>query len=117
MDSLIAIGSAAAMIYGIFAIYQIGYGLGHGEMERVHQYSMDLYFESAGMILTLITLGKYLESRAKGKTSEAITKLVNLAPKTALVLRDGKETEILSEEVVQGDIVIVKPGMAVPSTV
>ena len=114
MDSLIAIGSAAAMIYGIFAIYQIGYGLGHGKMERVHQYSMDLYFESAGMILTLITLGKYLESRAKGKTSEAITKLVNLAPKTALVLRDGKETEILSEEVVQGDIVIVKPGMAVP---
>lgn len=114
MDSLIAIGSAAAMVYGIFAIYQIGYGLGHGEMTLVHRYSMDLYFESAGMILTLITLGKYLETRAKGKTSEAITKLVNLAPKTALVLRDGEELEIPSEEVVQGDILVIKPGKTLP---
>ena len=77
MDSLIAIGSAAAMIYGIFAIYQIGYGLGHGKMELVEQYSMDLYFESAAMILALITLGKFLETRSKGKTSEAITKLMD----------------------------------------
>ncbi|MBQ4152820.1 MAG: copper-translocating P-type ATPase, partial [Oscillospiraceae bacterium] len=114
MDSLIAIGSAAAMVYGIFAIYQIGYGLGHGEAERVHRYAMDLYFESAGMILTLITLGKYLESRAKGKTSEAITKLINLAPKTAQVIRDGVEQEIPSEEVVSGDLLVIKPGMAIP---
>ncbi len=114
MDSLIAIGSAAATVYGVFAIYQIGFGLGHGEMALVHRYSMDLYFESAGMILTLITLGKYLETRAKGKTSEAITKLVNLAPKTALVLRDGEELEVPSEEVIQGDILVIKPGKTLP---
>ena len=114
MDSLIAIGSAAAIVYGVFAIYQIGIGLGHQNMEQVHQYTMDLYFESAGMILTLITLGKYLETRAKGKTSEAITKLMNLAPKTALVIRDGKELEIPSEEVVLNDIIVIKPGKTIP---
>ena len=114
MDSLIAIGSAAAIVYGIFAIYQIGIVLGHQNMEQVHQYTMDLYFESAGMILTLITLGKYLETRAKGKTSEAITKLMNLAPKTALVIREGEELEIPSEEVVLGDIIVIKPGKTIP---
>lgn len=114
MDSLIAIGSAAAIVYGIFAIYQIGIGLGHQNMEQVHQYTMDLYFESAGMILTLITLGKYLETRAKGKTSEAITKLMNLAPKIALVIREGEELEIPSEEVVLGDIIVIKPGKTIP---
>ncbi len=114
MDSLIAIGSAAAIVYGVFAIYQIGIGLGHQNMEQVHQYTMDLYFESAGMILTLITLGKYLETRAKGKTSEAITKLMNLAPKTALVIRDGEELEIPSEEVVLNDIIVIKPGKTIP---
>lgn len=114
MDSLIAIGSSAAVAYGIFAIYKIGWGLGHGDMAMVSQYAMDLYFESAGMILTLITLGKFLETRSKGKTSEAITKLMNLAPKTALVERDGKEVEIPVEEVVVGDLVIVKPGQSIP---
>ena len=114
MDSLIAIGSAAAMIYGVFALYQIGYGLGHGDMGLVSQYSMDLYFESAAMILTLITLGKFLETRSKGKTSEAITKLMDLAPKTALVERDGEEQEIPVESVRVGDLVIVKPGQSVP---
>ncbi len=114
MDSLIAIGSAAALVYGIFAIYQIGWGLGHGDMETVHHYSMDLYFESAGMILTLITLGKYLEARAKGRTSDAITKLINLAPKTALVVRNGQEQEIPVEDVIVGDTVIVKPGQSIP---
>ena len=94
MDSLIAVGSIAAVIYGVFAIYQIGYGLGHGDMARVEQYHMDLYFESAGMILTLITLGKFLETRSKGKTSQAISRLMDLAPKTATVLRDGAEAEI-----------------------
>ena len=114
MDSLIAIGSTAAIVYGVYAIYKIGYGLGHGDMALVSQYSMDLYFESAAMILTLITLGKFFEARAKGKTSEAITKLVDLAPKTALVERSGQEVEIPVEEVLPGDVVIVKPGQTVP---
>ena len=115
MDSLIGIGSAAALVYGIWAIYQIGFGLGHGDLHLVHEYSMDLYFESAGMILTLITVGKYLESRAKGKTSQAITKLINLAPKTAVRLTDGVEQEIPLEMVQAGDILAVKPGQSIPT--
>ena len=114
MDSLIAVGSAAAVIYGIFAIYQIGYGLGHGDMELVERYHMDLYFESAGMILTLITLGKFLEKRSKGKTSQAINRLMDLAPKTAHVLRDGVEVEIPVEKVRVGDHVVVRPGQSIP---
>lgn len=114
MDSLIAVGSAAAVIYGIFSIYQMGYGLGHGDMELVKKYHMDLYFESAGMILTLITLGKFLETRSKGKTSQAITRLMDLAPKTASVMRDGVETEIPVEEVRVGDTVVVRPGQSIP---
>ena len=114
MDSLIAVGSIAAVIYGVFAIYQIGYGLGHGDMARVEQYHMDLYFESAGMILTLITLGKFLETRSKGKTSQAISRLMDLAPKTATVLRDGAEAEIPVEEVRVGDRVAVRPGQSIP---
>lgn len=115
MDSLIGIGSAAALVYGVWAIYQIGFGLGHGDLHLVHEYSMDLYFESAGMILTLITVGKYLESRAKGKTSQAITKLINLAPKTAVRLTDGVEQEIPLEMVQAGDILAVKPGQSIPT--
>ncbi len=114
MDSLIAIGSAAALIYGIYAIYKIGYGLGHLDMALVQGYSGNLYFESAAMILTLITLGKYFETRAKGRTSEAINKLVKLAPKTALVVRDNEEIEIDVEDVVKGDILVVKPGQSIP---
>ena len=114
MDSLIAVGSAAAVIYGVFAIYQMGYGLGHGDMERVAKYHMDLYFESAGMILTLITLGKFLETRSKGKTGEAISRLMDLAPKTARVIRDGVETEVPVEEVRVGDQVAVRPGQSIP---
>ncbi len=114
MDSLIAIGSSAALIYGIFAIYKIGYGLGTNNMDIVMKYVMDLYFESAATILTLITLGKFLEIRAKGKTSEAITKLMDLAPKVATILRDGQEIEIPIEEVNIGDIVIVRPGQRIP---
>ena len=106
MDSLIAVGSLAAVAYGVFAIYQMGYGLGHGDMALVERYHMDLYFESAGMILALITMGKFLETRSKGKTSEAITRLIDLAPKTATVLRDGVETEIPVEEVRVGDRVV-----------
>ena len=114
MDSLIAIGSSAAIIYGIYAIYKIGIGFGHGDMITVHSFMMDLYFESAGMILTLITLGKTLEARAKGKTSDAITKLMNLAPKTATIERDGQEVVIPVEEVQAGETLIVKAGESVP---
>lgn len=114
MDSLIAIGSGAAIVYGIYAIYKIGIGLGHGDMAMVHSFTMDLYFESAGMILTLITFGKTLEARAKGKTSDAITKLMNLAPKTATVERDGQEIQVPIEEVCLGDTLIVKSGESVP---
>ena len=114
MDSLIAIGSSAAIVYGIYAVYKIGIGFGHGDMATVHSFMMDLYFESAGMILTLITLGKTLEARAKGKTSDAITKLMNLAPKTATVERDGKELQVSVEEVQLGETLIVKAGESVP---
>ncbi len=113
MDSLIAMGATAATVYGIFAIYRIGWGFSTGNMELVHQYSHDLYFESAGTILTLITVGKYLETKSKGKTSEAITKLMNLAPKTVTVVRDGKEQVIDAADVVQGDIFVIKPGESV----
>ena len=114
MDSLIAVGSSAAVIYGVFAIYQMGYGLGRGDLALVERYHMDLYFESAGMILTLITLGKYLETRSKGKTSQAITRLMDLAPKTASVLRAGQEVQVPVEEVRVGDRVVVRPGQSIP---
>lgn len=114
MDSLIAIGTSAAFGYGVFAIYKIGYGLGHMDMDMVMTYSMDLYFESAAVVLALITLGKFLEARAKGRTSDAIKKLIDLSPKTALVERNGIEEEIPVEDVIKGDIIIVKPGQSVP---
>lgn len=114
MDSLIAIGSSAAVIYGCFVIFRLGRALGMQDMAVVEQYGMEVYFESAGTILTLITLGKYLEARSKGKTSEAITKLMNLAPKTAVVERNGKEETIDVEQVQMGDIVLVHSGAAIP---
>ena len=114
MDSLIAIGSTASLVYGIVAIYRMSYGLGSGDMELVHRYYHDLYFESAAMILALITVGKYLEARSKGKTSEALTKLLDLAPKTAVVERGGREEEIPVEQVQAGDIVVVRPGNSIP---
>lgn len=114
MDSLVAIGSVAAITYGIYAIYMIGYGLGHGNLDLVHRFSMDLYFESAGTILTLITVGKYLETKSKGKTGDAISKLINLAPKTAIILKDNKEIEVGIDEISKEDIVIIKPGSSVP---
>lgn len=114
MDSLIALGSAAALIYSGYAVLAMGYWLGRMDMDMAHSFAMDLYFESAGMILTLITLGKYLEARSKGKTSEAITKLMNLAPKTATVERNGQEVTVPLDEVMSGDIVIVRPGESVP---
>lgn len=106
MDSLIAIGTAAAVLYGLFATFQIYSGEAH--------YAMDLYFESAAVIITLITLGKYLEAVSKGKTSEAIKKLMGLAPKTAIILRENKEVEIPIDEVEVGDVIVVKPGEKMP---
>lgn len=114
MDSLIAIGSGAALAYGVFALYRMGYGLGHGNTELVAHYANELYFESAAMILALITLGKFLETRSKGRTSEAISRLLDLAPKTAVVEREGKEYEIPVEEVLVGDTVLVRPGGSIP---
>lgn len=114
MDSLIAIGSGAAVVYGCFVIFRLGRALGMQDMATVEQYGMEIYFESAGTILTLITLGKFLEARSKGKTGEALNKLMNLAPKTAVVEREGKEEIIGVEEVREGDIVVVRSGAAVP---
>ena len=114
MDSLIAVGSSAAVVYGVYAIFRIGWGLGHGNTDVAGHFLSDLYFESAGTILTLITLGKYLEARASGKTSEAISKLMDLAPKTAVVERDGREMEIPAEQVAVGDLVLVRPGGRIP---
>jgi len=114
MDALIAIGTSAAVLYGIYAIYRIGYGFGHNDMETIMAYAMDLYFESAATILTLVTLGKFLEARAKGRTSDAIQKLIALRPKTAIILKDGVETEIDIADVARGDIIVIKAGQTVP---
>ena len=114
MDSLIALGSGASMLYGVYALYKIAYGFGHDDLAMVAQFSHDLYFEGAGTILTLITLGKFFEARAKGRTTDAINRLLDLAPKTARVVRDGKETTIAAEDVVKDDILIVKAGESVP---
>lgn len=110
MDSLIAVGAGAAVVYGVFAIFRIGYGLGHNNMELVSKYAMDIYFESAGTILTLITFGKFLEAKSKGKTSEAIEKLINLAPKTATVIRNGEEQIIDTMDLNLEDVFVVHPG-------
>lgn len=114
MDSLIALGSGASLLYGVYALYKIAFGFGHGDLAMVEQFSHDLYFEGAGTILTLITLGKFFEARAKGKTSDAINELLNLAPKTATVIRNNAESVIPVEEVEKGDILIVKAGESVP---
>ena len=115
MDSLIALGSTASTVYGIVAIYRIGWGMGHGDIDFAHMAAMDLYFESAAMILTLITLGKYFEARAKGKTTDAIAQLMDLSPKTAIRRNaDGVEEEVPAEQVRPGDILIVRAGASVP---
>ena len=110
MDSLIAVGSGASLIYGIGALLRMTWAQGNGQWDVVELYSKNLYFESAAMILTLITLGKFLETRAKGRTGDAVRQLMDLAPKTALVRRDGVETEIPADQVRVGDTVIVKSG-------
>ena len=110
MDSLVGMGAAASVIFGIFAIFRMSWGLGHGDMALVEEYSQNLYFESAGMIVTLITVGKYLEARAKNSTGEALRKLMQLMPAKALVIRQGQELEIPVEELVVGEEIVVKPG-------
>lgn len=114
MDSLIAVGSGAALIYGIVALFRMAYAMGHGYWETVASYSMNLYFESAAMILTLITFGKFLETRAKGKTGDAIRQLMDLSPKTAIIRRDGVELTLPVEDVLIGDTVIVRSGGSIP---
>ena len=114
MDTLIAVGTVAAFTYGVIAIYVMGYALNNADMHTVTEYRMNLYFESVSMILTLITLGKFFETGSKARTTDAISKLIDLSPKRANVLRDGVEENILTEDVVVGDIVIVRPGESIP---
>ena len=114
MDTLIAVGSGASLIYGMVALFSMANAMGQGDWDTVRHYSSNLYFESAAMILTLITLGKFLETRAKGKTGDAIRKLMDLRPKTANVLRSGVEMELPVEEVRVGDTVIVRSGGWIP---
>lgn len=115
MNSLVALGSAAAVIYSIYSLFAAAYAAGQNDIHAVHNHVMNLYFESAGMILTLITLGKFLESRAKKSTTEAISRLMNLAPKTAVVIRNGREFTIPAEDLITGDTVVIKPGASIPA--
>lgn len=115
MDSLVAVGSAAALIYGVFAIYMIGYGLGHGDLELAKTYGSNLYFESAAMILTLVSVGKFLEERSKNKTGAAVEHLMKLAPDTAIVEKNGVQVEVKTSALQVGDIIIVKPGQSLPA--
>ena len=114
MDSLIAVGSGASLVYGVAVLFLMADAMGKGNMDAVAAYSHDLYFESAAMILTLVTLGKFLETRAKGKTGDAIRQLMDLRPKRATVWRDGREEEIPVEQVRRGDIVVVRSGGSIP---
>ena len=114
MDSLIAVGSAAALIYGVAVLFLMADAMGRGDTAAIAKYSHSLYFESAAMILTLVTLGKFLETRAKGKTGDAIRQLMDLRPATACVCRNGQELNIPVEQVVVGDTVIVRSGSSIP---
>ena len=115
MDSLVAVGSGASLIYGIFALYRMMYALTVGDMETLHHYSHQLYFESAAMILALVTFGKFLEAKSKGKTGEALEKLIDLAPKTARILKNGEEKIINAEDIRSGDIIVIRPGESIPA--
>lgn len=115
MDTLVGLGSMSAAIFGAFSIFCIGYGLGHGDLNLVDEYAKNLYFESAGMIVTLITLGKFFEIRAKNKTTQSVQALMNLAPKTATVIRDGEEVKISVDELEKGDEILIRPGEIFPA--
>ena len=114
MDSLIAVGSMAALIYGVVALFRMAWALGHGQLDTVQSYSQNLYFESAAMILTLVTVGKFLETGAKDKTADAIRALMDLRPKVATVIRDGQKQEIPVEDVRVGDVIAVRAGEQIP---
>lgn len=114
MDSLVAIGSGASLVYGLFAMYRMAWGFGHQDMAVVHEYAHALYFESSAMILALVTVGKYLEARSRSKTSDALGKLVDLAPKTAVIIKNGQEMTVPAEQVAAGDIVVIRPGESIP---
>ena len=115
MDSLVALGAAASTIYGLVGVYRMAFAFGVGDLELAHEVAMDLYFESAAMILTLISLGKYFEARAKGRTTDALSSLIDLAPKTATRVEDGVERTVAVEELAVGDILIVRAGEAIPA--
>lgn len=113
MDTLVAVGSSAAYIYGLISLLKMAYGFGYGQMDLVYEGWHSLYFEAAAMIVTLVSVGKYLESRSKAKTGDALDKLMDLAPKMAVVLREGKEVYIPTEEIIVGDILMVRPGQKI----
>ena len=114
MDTLIALGSSSAFIYGVFAILRIAYGFSFGDEEIIHQYMHNLYFESSAMILTLITLGKYFEARSKGQTKASLEHLINLAPKQATIIKDNEEIVVSVDQIKKGDVVLIKPGDSIP---
>lgn len=114
MDTLVSLGAFASVGYGVYALVMMAYGQGTGNTELVHSFAHNLYFESGAMILTLVSLGKYFEARSKRKTTAAIEKLVTLAPKTARVLRDGREEEIPTEEICVDDLIVIRPGDRIP---
>lgn len=115
MDTLVALGSSAAFIYSTYALFVMTDAVMRGNHEAVMMYMDEFYFESAAMILTLITLGKMLEARSKGKTTDALKSLMKLAPKTATLERDGKEVTVPAEQIVIGDIFLVRPGESIPA--
>lgn len=114
MDTLVALGSASAMAYGIFAIMRMAHAAGLSDFVTIDKYRHNLYFESAAMILTLITLGKFFEARSKGQTKASLKNLMDLSPARARVIRDGKEVEVNTEEILSGDIVVIRPGERIP---
>ncbi len=114
MDTLVAVGAGSAIVYGVFALFMISLGYENGNHEQIHRYASDIYFESAAMILTLVTVGKYMESRSKKSTGASLEKLMKLSPKTANVIRDGKETVIDAMLLQPGDVVIVRTGEILP---
>lgn len=114
MDSLIAVGSGASFIYGLYSVFGMAYAFGHNRLDLLPGFADALYFEASAVILALVTVGKFMEARAKSHTSDAIKALMNLTPKTALVERHGLQGEIPVEEVVTGDVLIVKSGASVP---
>lgn len=115
MDTLVALGAGASMLYGVVALFAIGYGLGHNDINLIHEYSHILYFESAAMVLTLVSVGKYLEKISKTKAGDAVSKLLDLSPKTAIRITENGEEEVLVSQLRINDIILVRQGMSVPS--